>query len=47
MHTLAKELCELHNSGRNPQAMAKLTAFYGLQDILQEHLKELVQEYRQ
>jgi diguanylate cyclase (GGDEF)-like protein/PAS domain S-box-containing protein len=47
MHTLAKELCELYDSGRNPQAMVKLTAFYDLQDILQEHLKELVQEYRQ
>ena len=46
MHALANELCELHDSGHTPQALAKLKEFYDLQDALQEKLKELVQKYR-
>ena len=46
MHALEKELCELHDSGHTPQALAKLKEFYDLQDVLQEKLKELVQKYR-
>ena len=47
MHALVKELCELHVAGRNPQAMAKLKAFFCLQSVLLEKLQELMQKYQQ
>ncbi|WP_295429942.1 EAL domain-containing protein [uncultured Thiodictyon sp.] len=43
LHALASELCVLHTTGRDSEALAKRGELHGLRDALLEQLKTLVQ----